>query len=146
MLRPKYFFLSLLLIWPVAVSSGQEAGKLWPEIKPYQVGYLQVSPLHEIFYQMGGNPKGKAVMYLHGGPGGECSPHDFRYFNPQKFNVILHDQRGAGRSKPYGEIRENRIQNLVEDIEKLRKHLRLDRVILFGGSWGTTLALAYAET
>jgi proline iminopeptidase len=146
MLKPKYFFLSLLLIWPAVVSSGQEAGKLWPEIKPYQVGYLQVSPLHEIFYQVGGNPKGKAVMYLHGGPGGECSPHDFRYFNPQKFNVVLHDQRGGGRSKPYGEIRENTTRDLVEDIEKLRKHLRLDRVILFGGSWGTTLALAYAET
>ncbi len=146
MIKHKYLFMGFLLLWPTGVSFGQEAGKLWPEIKPYQTGYLKVSPLHEIFYQMGGNPKGKPVMYLHGGPGGECSPNDFRYFNPHKFNVVLHDQRGSGRSKPYGEIKENTTRNLVEDIEKLRKHLRLGRVILFGGSWGTTLALAYAET
>jgi len=146
MIKHKYLFLSFLLLWPAGASSGQEAGTLWPEIKPNQTGYLKVSPLHEIYYQTGGNSKGKPVMYLHGGPGGECSPHDFRYFNPQKFNVVLHDQRGAGRSKPYGEIRENTTRNLVEDIETLRKHLRLERVILFGGSWGTTLALAYAET
>jgi proline iminopeptidase len=151
MIKYKYlifFFLlaGILLIRPAGASSGQEEGKLWPEIKPYQTGYLKVSPLHEIFYQTGGNPKGKPVMYLHGGPGGECSPNDFRFFNPLKFNVVLHDQRGSGKSKPYGEIKENTTQYLVEDIEALRKHLQLDRVILFGGSWGTTLALAYAET
>jgi len=146
MIKYKYLFLGFLLLWPVGASAGREEGKLWPEIKPYKTGYRKVSPLHEIYYQLGGNPMGKPVMYLHGGPGGGCSPHDFRYFNPQKFNVVLHDQRGSGQSKPYGEIRENTTENLVEDIEKLRKHLRLDRVILFGGSWGTTLALAYAET
>jgi len=146
MIKKKYFFLGFLLLWPVGAFEGQEAGALWPEIKPYQTGYLKVSSLHEVYYQVGGNPKGKPVMYLHGGPGGGCSAHDFRYFNPQKFNIVLHDQRGSSQSKPYGEIRENTTENLVEDIEKLRKHLRLDRVILFGGSWGTTLALAYAET
>jgi proline iminopeptidase len=145
MIKQKVLFLSLLLLVPVSVSFGQDAGKLWPEIQPYYIGYLKVSPLHEIFYQTGGNPKGKPVLYLHGGPGGGCSPHDFRYFNPHKFNIILHDQRGSGKSKPYAEIRENTTENLVEDIEKLRKHLGLDRVILFGGSWGSTLALAYAE-
>jgi proline iminopeptidase len=142
----RYLFPGLLLLLLAGVSAGQDEGALWPEIRPYRTGHLRVSPLHEIHYQLGGNPKGKAVMYLHGGPGGGCSPHDFRYFNPQKFHVVLHDQRGSGLSKPYGEIRENTTANLVEDIEKLRTHLRLGRVILFGGSWGTTLALAYAET
>ncbi len=120
--------------------------KLWPELKPYKTGYLKVSELHEIFYQLGGNPEGKPVMVIHGGPGGGCSPDKFRFFNPEKFHIILHDQRGAGRSKPYAEIRENTIQYLVEDIEKLRKHLGLSQVLLFGGSWGSTLALAYGET
>jgi len=143
--RSQSLFLTFSLLLLAGISARQEVA-LWPEIKPYRTGYLQVSPLHRIFYQEGGNPKGKPVMYLHGGPGGGCSAHDFRYFNPQKFNIVLHDQRGSGLSKPYGEIRENTTVNLVEDIEKLRKHLRLDRVILFGGSWGTTLALAYAET
>ena len=146
MTKYKNLFLSVLLLWPVGAFAGQEQGTLWPEIKPIQTGYLKVSALHEIYYQVGGNPKGKPVMYLHGGPGVGCSAHDFRYFNPQKFNIVLHDQRGSGQSKPSGEIRENTTTNLVEDIEKLRTHLRLDRVILFGGSWGTTLALAYAET
>jgi len=146
MIKPRYLFLVFSLLWPSGAFAGQEEGALWPGIKPYQTGYLKVSPLHEIFYQAGGNPKGKPVMYLHGGPGVGCSSQDFRYFNPQKYNVVLHDQRGSGRSKPYGETRENTTANLVEDIEKLRKYLRLDRVLLFGGSWGTTLALAYAET
>lgn len=126
----------------------QETAKsdLWPEIQPYKTGYLRVSELHEIFYQLGGNPKGKAVMVLHGGPGVGCTPRYFRYFNPEKFHVILHDQRGSLKSKPYAELKENTTQNLVEDIEKLRKHLNLGPVILFGGSWGSTLALAYGET
>jgi proline iminopeptidase len=144
--KHKFIWLAFLLLRPFGASAGQEQGALWPEIKPYQTGYLKVSPLHEIYYQVGGNLHGKPVMFLHGGPGGGCSAHDFRYFSPRKFNVVLHDQRGSGQSKPYGDLRENTTANLVEDIEKLRKHLGLDRVILFGGSWGTTLALAYAET
>ena len=127
-------------------SENQTGATLYPPIQPYQTGYLKVSDLHEIFYQLGGNPEGKPVMYLHGGPGGGCSLHDFRYFNPEKFHIILHDQRGSGESKPYAELKENTTPNLVEDIEKLRTHLELDKVILFGGSWGSTLALAYAET
>jgi proline iminopeptidase len=102
--------------------------------------------VHEIFYQLGGNPKGKPVMVLHGGPGAECTPSYFRYFNPNKFHIILHDQRGSGQSKPYAEIKENTTRHLVEDIEKLRQHFKLGKVILFGGSWGSTLALAYGET
>jgi proline iminopeptidase len=118
---------------------------LFPEIQPFQTGFLRVSNLHEIFYQLSGNPKGKPVMVLHGGPGAGCTPWYFRFFNPEKFNIVLHDQRGSGKSKPYAEIKENNTQTLVEDIEKLRKHLGLDKVLLFGGSWGSTLALAYAE-
>ena len=121
-------------------------GKLWPAIAPYKTGYLQVSKIHNIFYQLGGNPNGKPVMFLHGGPGGGCSPGNFMYFNPEKFHVVLHDQRGCGKSTPYGEIKENNTRELVEDVEKLRKHLNLGPVILFGGSWGSTLALAYGET
>ncbi|MFZ5518178.1 MAG: prolyl aminopeptidase [Candidatus Zhuqueibacterota bacterium] len=121
------------------------ADDLWPEIQPYTTGYLKVSELHKIYYQLGGNPEGKAVMVLHGGPGAGCSTHDFRYFNPEKFHIILHDQRGAGKSEPYAELRENTTQHLVGDIERLRAHVNADKVILFGGSWGSTLALAYAE-
>lgn len=146
MIEHGHLILGFLLFGLVGVAAAQEDGALWPEIKPDQTGYLRVSPLHEIYYQTAGNPQGQAVMYLHGGPGGGCSPRDFRYFDPKKFHVVLHDQRGSGQSRPHGEIRENTTRDLVEDIEKLRTHLRLDRVVLFGGSWGATLALAYAET
>ncbi|OGF60012.1 MAG: prolyl aminopeptidase [Candidatus Fischerbacteria bacterium RBG_13_37_8] len=123
----------------------QEQEDFYPKLEPYKTGFLKVSDLHEIYYQCGGNPEGKPVLYLHGGPGAGCMDDDFRYFNPEKFNIILHDQRGSGKSKPWGEIKENTTKNLIEDVEKLRKHLNLDKVIIFGGSWGSTLALAYAE-
>ena len=144
------FRTTILLIAIMALSisflyAGQEPAGLYPVLKPYKTDYLKVSDLHEIFYQLGGNPEGKPVMFLHGGPGGSCGADDFRYFNPEKFHIILHDQRGSGKSKPYGEIKENTTQLLVQDIEKLRQHLKLGKVILFGGSWGSTLALAYAE-
>ncbi len=128
------------------LAMGQSTSSLWPETKPYRTGHLKVSPIHEIYYQLGGDPKGQPVMVLHGGPGAGCTPADFRYFNPDRFHIILHDQRGAGQSRPSGELRENTTQALVEDIEKLRAHLGLGKVILFGGSWGSTLALAYAES
>lgn len=127
-------------------TSQSNQGELWPTSKSYKTGYLPVSNLHRIFYQLGGNPGGKPVMVLHGGPGAGCTPRYFSYFNPEKFHIILHDQRGCGKSTPYGELKENNTQLLVEDIEKLRKHLNLGPVILFGGSWGSTLALAYGET
>jgi len=129
-----------------ALAAAQPASSLWPETTPYRTGYLKVSPIHDIYYQVGGNPKGTPVMVLHGGPGAGCTPADFRYFNPERFHIVLHDQRGSGLSKPLGELRENTTQALVEDVEKLRVHLGLGKVILFGGSWGSTLALAYAET
>ena len=113
---------------------------------PYKIGYLKVTEPHEIYYAAGGNPEGIPVMVLHGGPGGSCGPHMFNYFDLDRYNVILHDQRGAGKSKPVNELSGNNTQGLVEDIEALRQHLQLGKVVLFGGSWGSTLALAYAET
>lgn len=119
---------------------------LWPEIEPFETGYLEVSDLHRVYYELVGNPDGTPVIVLHGGPGGRCSPYYRRFFNPEKFLVILHDQRGAGRSKPYAEIRENDTWALVDDINRLRDHMGVDgKAILFGGSWGSTLALAYSE-
>lgn len=120
--------------------------ELWPRIEPFQTGHLKVSEIHEIYYELCGNPQGKPVFVLHGGPGAACSPYYRRFFNPKEFLVVLHDQRGCGKSRPFAELRENTTQLLVEDIEKLRKHLELGDIILFGGSWGTTLGLAYGET
>jgi proline iminopeptidase len=105
-----------------------------------------VSNIHKIYYELCGNPKGKPVFVLHGGPGGECTPGMRRFFNPEKFLIVLHDQRGCGKSVPKSEIRQNTTQSLVNDIDSLRTYLRLKKIVLFGGSWGSTLALAYAET
>ena len=118
---------------------------LFPEIEPYESGYLRVSGLHEIYYEQVGNPEGTPIFILHGGPGAGCSPAQRRYADPDRFRVVLHDQRGAGRSRPFGEIRENTTQLLVEDVEALRTHLGIESMLLLGGSWGSTLALAYAE-
>jgi proline iminopeptidase len=118
---------------------------LWPEIEPYHSGFLKVSEIHEIHYELCGKRTGKPVFVLHGGPGGSCSPYMRRFFNPDKFLIVLHDQRGAGKSTPFAEIRENNTQYLVQDIERLRTHLNLDKIVLFGGSWGSTLALAYGQ-
>jgi proline iminopeptidase len=137
--------MALPLVLGAAPAVGQPASTLWPATEPYRTGHLKVSAIHEIYYQLGGNPAGRPVMVLHGGPGGSCTPADFRYFNPDRFHVVLHDQRGSGLSRPLGDLRDNTTQHLVEDTEKLRVHLGLDKVILFGGSWGSTLALAYAE-
>ena len=146
-MRKTYFIAVMVWICSSGIAAfSQDQDGLWPKSEPYRTGYLRVSPLHEIHYQLGGSPQGMPVMYLHGGPGAGCSASDFRYFDPEKFHVVLHDQRGCGLSRPYGELRENDTQSLVEDIEKLRRHLGLGKVLLFGGSWGSTLALAYAET
>lgn len=120
--------------------------RLWPEIEPFKTGYLKVSGIHEIYYEMCGSPRGKPVFVIHGGPGAGCTPYMRRFFNPEKFLIVLHDQRGAGKSRPNAEIRENNTQNLVEDVERLRRKLEMGKIILFGGSWGSTLSLAYAET
>ena len=147
----KHYFISatlilaVLFVCPHAVFS-QDDLPLWPEIEPYETGSLKVSDLHELYYELCGNPDGRPVVMLHGGPGGSSSPYMRRFCNPDKFLIILFDQRGAGKSNPYAEMRENTTQHLVGDIETLRKHLKLDRILLFGGSWGSTLGLAYAET
>jgi proline iminopeptidase len=129
----------------VAESGSDEEIELWPEIEPFKSGYLEVSDIHEIYYELCGNEDGKPVFVLHGGPGASCLPFYRQFYNPEKFLIVLHDQRGCGRSKPFAELRGNTTQHLVEDIEKLRRHLGLEKIILFGGSWGTTLGLAYAE-
>lgn len=117
---------------------------LYPEIEPYQTGTLQVSALHRLAYELCGNPQGKPAVFLHGGPGGGISPDARRFFNPDVYRAVLFDQRGAGNSTPYAELRENNTQALVEDLEKLRLHLGIERWLVFGGSWGSTLALCYA--
>ena len=119
---------------------------LYPEIEPYNEGKLRGSELHTIHYEQCGNPKGKPLVFLHGGPGGGIDPIYRRYFDPKKWRVVLFDQRGCGRSKPFAELRGNTTWDLVGDIEKLRVHLGIDRWVVFGGSWGSTLSLAYAET
>ena len=119
--------------------------KLYPPIKPYKKGRLKVSGGHDLYYEMVGNPKGIPVVYLHGGPGAGISPNDRRYFNPRKFNVLLFDQRGAGKSKPFASIKNNTTWDLLDDINKLLDLAGFKKkVILFGGSWGSTLSLVYA--
>ncbi len=119
---------------------------LYDEIEPYNQGYLQVSPIHSLYYEESGNPDGKPVVFLHGGPGGGSDPIHRRFFSPKAYRIVVFDQRGAGRSTPHACLEENTTWHLVEDIERLREHLGIDRWVVFGGSWGSTLALAYAET
>lgn len=119
---------------------------LFPEVKPSKSFHFRVSDLHEIYVEELGNPKGQPVLFLHGGPGAGLSPNHRRLFDPKHFRIVLFDQRGAGQSRPHAELRENTTWDLVSDIEKLRKHLGVEKWMVFGGSWGSTLALAYAET
>jgi proline iminopeptidase len=116
----------------------------YPEIEPYRTGYLQVSPTHNLYYEEAGVPHGRPVLFLHGGPGAGINPKHRRFFNPGRYRIILFDQRGAGRSQPHAELAENTTAHLLEDIEKLRRTLDVERWTVFGGSWGSTLALAYA--
>lgn len=120
--------------------------ELFPEIEPYSTGRLKVSRLHTLHYEEVGNPKGKPLVFVHGGPGGGVDASYRRYFDPKKWRVVLFDQRGCGKSTPHAELRENTTWDLVADIERLREHLGIDRWVVFGGSWGSTLALAYAQT
>ncbi|MEN9223866.1 MAG: prolyl aminopeptidase [Thermostichus sp. HHBFW_bins_43] len=119
---------------------------LYPPIQPYNQGMLAVSPLHTLYYEQCGDPAGKPVVFLHGGPGGGIDPMYRQYFDPQRWRVVLFDQRGCGQSRPYAELQENTTWDLVADIEALRRHLHIDRWVVFGGSWGSTLALAYSQT
>lgn len=120
--------------------------KLYPLLEPFERGRLRVSPLHELYYEVSGNPAGQPVVVCHGGPGGGSSPAMRRYFDPARYRIVLFDQRGCGRSTPHAELRDNTTWHLVEDMERLRTHLGIERWQVFGGSWGSTLALAYALT
>ena len=121
------------------------AGDFYPALKPFNSGFLRVSPLHEIYYEESGNPKGKPVVFLHGGPGGGTDPKMRRFFNPKRYRIVLFDQRGCGRSRPSASLVDNTTWHLVSDIEAIREHLKIDRWQVFGGSWGSTLALAYSQ-
>ena len=122
-----------------------ERRTFYPEIEPYRTGRLRVSDLHEIYWEESGNPQGKPVVFLHGGPGGGTEPKQRRFFDPSAYRIVLFDQRGAGKSTPYASLVDNTTQHLVADIEQLRAHLGVERWQVFGGSWGSSLALAYAE-
>jgi proline iminopeptidase len=118
---------------------------LYPELEPFRTGYLKVSAIHEIYFEESGCPNGCPVLFLHGGPGGTSSPKQRRFFDPTYYRIILFDQRGCGRSTPHADLKENTTWHLVADIEALREQLGIEQWLLFGGSWGSTLALSYAE-
>jgi proline iminopeptidase len=119
---------------------------LYNEIEPYDSGHLRVSAGHQLYYEQCGNPNGKPVVFLHGGPGAGLIPDYRRFFDPQAYRVILFAQRGAGRSTPHASLEDNTTWHLVQDIELIREHFGIKQWLVFGGSWGSTLALAYAET
>jgi len=121
------------------------AGDFYPAIRPFNSGYLRVSPVHEIYYEESGNPKGKPVVFLHGGPGGGTDAKMRCFFNPKRYRIVLFDQRGCGKSRPAASLVDNTTWHLVADAETIREHLKIDQWQVFGGSWGSTLALAYAQ-
>lgn len=128
------------------MSDIDRADPLYPEIEPYHIGRLQVSELHDLYFEESGNPDGKPVVFLHGGPGGGTDPKHRRFFDPSRYRIILFDQRGCGQSEPHASLVDNTTWHLVSDIEVLRTYLGIDRWQVFGGSWGSTLGVAYAET
>ena len=119
---------------------------LYPPIEPYDHGLLDVGDGHSIYWELCGNPTGKPAVFLHGGPGGGCGPGQRRLFDPERYRVLLFDQRGCGRSRPLASLDANTTWDLVADIERLRALMGVERWLVFGGSWGSTLALAYAQT
>uniref|UniRef100_UPI003B519F33 prolyl aminopeptidase n=1 Tax=Roseovarius indicus TaxID=540747 RepID=UPI003B519F33 len=127
--------------------SGQKSAVqyLYPPVEPFDRRMMDVGDGHTIYVEQSGNPEGKPVVVLHGGPGGGCSPAMRRYFDPKVFRIVLFDQRGCGRSKPHASVEANTTWHLVDDIEQIREALGIERWIVFGGSWGATLALIYAQ-
>ncbi len=119
--------------------------QLYPLIEPYKTGYLKLDDLHQMYWEESGNPEGVPVVVIHGGPGAGTSPSMRRFFDPAYYRILLYDQRGAGKSLPHGELRDNTTPHLIADLEKLRLHLGIESWYVFGGSWGTTLGIAYAE-
>jgi hypothetical protein len=118
----------------------RKAGDFYPPVKTYNTGFLRVSPVHELYYEESGNPAGKPVVFLHGGPGGGTDPKMRRFFNPKRYRIVLFDQRGSGKSRPSASLVDNTTWHLVADIEALRERTEIDRWQVFGGSWGSTLA------
>lgn len=119
---------------------------LYPEIIPYAMHRLPVTPPHDLHVEECGNPEGIPVLFVHGGPGAGCEGYHRRFFDPRAYRIILFDQRGAGRSTPHAELEHNTTQDLVADMEAIRTHFGIERWLVFGGSWGSTLSLVYAET
>ena len=119
-------------------------GELYPDIEPNASGFLELGGRHRMYWEECGNPRGAPVVFLHGGPGAGSAPAHRRFFDPAHYRIVVYDQRGAGRSRPLGELTDNTTPLLVEDLERLRRHLAIERWLVFGGSWGSTLALAYA--
>ena len=117
---------------------------LYPEIEPYRTGMLPVGDTHTLYWEESGNPQGKPIVFLHGGPGGGINPCYRSFFDPARYRIVLFDQRGCGKSLPFSSLENNTTWNLVEDIERLRKHLNVESWVVFGGSWGSTLGLTYA--
>lgn len=118
----------------------------YPSLEPYRTHRLRVSELHELHVEECGNPNGRPALFVHGGPGGGSEPWHRQFFNPAKYRIVLFDQRGCGRSTPHSELRENTTWDLVADMERIRERLGIEQWLVFGGSWGSTLALTYAET
>ncbi len=124
----------------------EKINSFYSVIEAYKTEFIKVSDIHTLYLEQSGNPSGRPVLFLHGGPGGGTNSDHRRFFNPEHYRIILFDQRGSGQSTPAAELKENTTWDLVDDIEKIRKHLNISDWIVFGGSWGSTLALAYAET
>jgi proline iminopeptidase len=129
----------------VVPAKAAPADGLYPALRTYRTGRLRVSPVHELYFEESGNPEGKPVVFLHGGPGAGSNPQMRRFFNPARYRIVLFDQRGCGKSTPHASLDDNTTWDLVDDTEKLREHLGIERWQVFGGSWGSTLALAYAQ-
>ena len=126
------------------IFSRSERRVLYPPLNFFDTGFLKVDDIHTLYYEQSGNPEGVPVVFLHGGPGAGSAPKHRQFFDPKHYRIIIFDQRGAGSSTPHGELRQNTTAHLVSDIEQLRSHLHIDRWHVFGGSWGSTLAMAYA--
>lgn len=126
-------------------SENRNKAEFYPAIEPFQTGRLPLDTIHTMYFEQSGNPAGVPVVFLHGGPGSGASPSHRQFFDPAFYRIVIFDQRGAGRSTPLGELRDNSTPHLIDDMETLRNHLGIERWMVFGGSWGSTLALAYAE-
>lgn len=130
----------------ISTKENNQMRQLYPAIEPFDTGELQVDARHTLYFEQCGNPRGKPVVMLHGGPGGGCNAKMRQFHDPAKYRIVLFDQRGSGRSRPHADLVDNTTWDLVADIEKLRAHLGIETWQVFGGSWGSTLALAYAQT